>query len=236
VSQYGPGATSYSYSWAPTQPERGRLSTSPREVLHIGVAFVVLTLDFVLILYVGGLFSADPFAVFGSQYLAVALVAAGIASTAFVCHELAHKISAQRQGYWAEFRWSPLGLVFSLITAYIGFLFALPGATVVGGMADARQWGRTSLAGPASNMSFAAVFYVAAVVTWYAGSVFWFWLLIIAFFNVYFAAFNLIPFGPLDGAKVLRWNSGIWGVAFAIAAIGAAVCAIGLYVTGRPIL
>ncbi len=226
----------YSYSWAPAQPQPGRLTTSPTELLHIGVAFLVLTFDFVLILYVGGLFTGFGFSTFGSVPLAVILTAAGLAFSAFVCHELAHKISAQRHGYWAEFRWSPMGLAFSVFTAYLGFLFAAPGATVVGGMGDLRQWGRTSLAGPLANLGFAAAFYTGSVVAWTAGSAAFFWLLLLAYFNTFFAAFNLVPVGPLDGAKVFRWSSVTWAVAFGVAAVFALVCFLGLYYVGRPLL
>jgi Zn-dependent protease len=236
VSLFGPNSSSFSYNWTPAQPVQGRLSTSPQELLHITVAFLVLTFDFVLILYVGGLFSGVGLGVLGSVPLGIVLVAAGIAFTAFVCHELAHKISAQRHGYWAEFRWFPWGLIFSIFTAYLGFLFAAPGATMIGGMGDVRRWGRTSLAGPASNLSFAGLFYAASVGTYYAGSTVWFWLLLLAYFNAFFAAFNMIPVGPLDGAKVLRWSSAAWAVGFGVAAVAAAVCAVGIYFVGAPLV
>jgi Zn-dependent protease len=162
--------------------------------------------------------------------------AASTALSAFVCHELAHKISAQRHGYWAEFRWSPFGLAFSVLTAYIGWLFAAPGATVIGGMGDVNDWGRTSLAGPATNLSFAVVFYAGSLAAWYLGSALFFWLLLLAWFNAFFGVFNLVPAGPLDGAKVLRWSTATWAVAFAISAIVTAVCYIAIYVVGSPAL
>ncbi|HTW77080.1 MAG TPA: metalloprotease [Thermoplasmata archaeon] len=233
---YPPGSSSYSYTWAPARPATARVRTSPRELLEIGVAFLVLTFDFVLILWVGGLFTGFGLGVLGSVPLAVVLAAAGISFTAFVCHEMAHKISAQRRGYWAEFRWSPIGLVFSVFTAYLGFLFAAPGATVVGGMGDVREWGRTSFAGPASNMGFAVIFYVGALGLWFAGSPYWFWLVLVAYFNAFFAAFNLVPVGPLDGAKVLRWDTAVWAVGFAVAAVLAAICWISIYIRGTPVL
>ena len=43
-------------------------------------------------------------------------------------------------------------------------------------------------------------------------------LVLLAFFNGWFATFNLIPFGPLDGNKVLHWNKGYWAGAFALSA------------------
>jgi Zn-dependent protease len=37
--------------------------------------------------------------------------------------------------------------------------------------------------------------------------------------NTWLAIFNLIPFGPLDGAKIFQWNKGAW-LATLVAGIG----------------
>ena len=34
--------------------------------------------------------------------------------------------------------------------------------------------------------------------------------------NAFLAGFNMIPFGPLDGATVKDWNLGVFAVAFAV--------------------
>ena len=34
--------------------------------------------------------------------------------------------------------------------------------------------------------------------------------------NTWLAVFNLIPFGPLDGAKIFRWHKGVWLAAIAM--------------------
>jgi Zn-dependent protease len=213
------------YTWTAARPPVGRVTTSPQELLQISVAFLVLTLDFVLILYGGGLLYANGFNVLAGLPLWLVAVAATTSFTAFVCHELAHKISAQRHGYWAEFRWSPFWLLLSVIISYsVGFLFAAPGATVVGGMGDPREWARTSLAGPLTNMSFAALFGAGAFGLWFLGNPYYSWVLIIATLNAIFGAFNLIPWGILDGAKVYSWDKTVWGMAFALAAAETVVC------------
>ncbi len=126
---------------------------------------------------------------------------------------------------------SPTGLAFSVLTATFGFLFAAPGATVVGGMNNLREWGRTSLAGPMTNLAFSAVFFVGAVATSAAhlstvviGAFLW-----LTFFNGWFATFNLIPFGPLDGAKVMRWSPMTWIGAIVICGVMTGVGALALY-------
>jgi Zn-dependent protease len=118
----------------------------------------------------------------------------------------------------------------------VGFVFAAPGATMIGGMGDVREWGRTSLAGPAVNLVEAAAFlsaaYAAAAFGWGIG-----WvesLLVLAYLNAFWATFNLVPFGPLDGAKVWRWGHGIWVGAFIVAA-SVAVATFLVSVIGIPI-
>ncbi|MGD0257371.1 MAG: peptidase [Thermoplasmata archaeon] len=228
-----PGS-SYAYTYAPTtarsvyaQPAVGRVSTSPHELRDLAIAFVVLTLDLTIVLSGGGLTllgSGDVGVV-----LEVVLVAAAAALTGFVAHEMAHKISAQRRGFWAEFRMSPAWLLFSIVTAFFGFLFAAPGATVIGGMGNRDDWGRTALAGPVINMVFSIAFYAGAVAAIYVAPAAAFWLIFLAFINGWFATFNLIPFGPLDGRKVLTWNSGVWAIALVIAGALAALSGLALY-------
>lgn len=205
----------FQYTIGPPPARTRRISTSPTELTHLCIAYAVLTLDFVLLFrYV----TVVPL-------LTLVAVAAVAALTGFVCHEMAHKISAQRRGYWAEFRLSPIGLILSVITALFGFLFAAPGATMIGGMAGGREWGLTSLAGPATNFGFALAFLAGSLLaaTTSVSAVFAFPLLFLAYINAWFAAFNMIPLGPLDGAKVFRWSKGVWLATFAVFAVLAGV-------------
>lgn len=217
-------------SWTPSSnywfgsPPRPvhRLSTSVTEVAHVAIAYLVLAFDLVVV--ESALTPGD----FGSVPVATLLPAIvfGLiaAATGFVAHEMAHKITAERYGFWAEFRLSAAGLLLSIVTALFGFIFAAPGATVVGGMGDVREWGKTSLAGPAVNLAEGAAFIgigaLAAVVTHSNGL--WPFFLLLAFINGWFATFNLVPLGPLDGRKVYRWDRTVWGAAIAVSAAFAA--------------
>ena len=228
----------YYYTWTTSPPVRPRIHTSRTELIHIGVAYVVLTFDLILILTVAGLLFGQTGSFVSRLSAPLVLAAAGAALTGFVCHELAHKVVAQRHGFWAEFRMSVYGLVVSVITASIGFLWAAPGATLVGGMSevDRSNWGRTSLAGPMSNVAFAAVFYVVAAGLSLARSPYTVWVLLLVFINGWFATFNLIPFGPLDGAKVLRWSRAIWFAAILVCGAFAVIGYLAFYVYGSPFL
>ncbi len=231
-------SSTFSYTWTPSTPlaRQGRVTTSRTELMQIGIAYAVLS--FCLLILLSG--SSVLFGTGGSGLLSVTpvivVVAAVAALTGFVAHEMAHKIVAQRLGFWAEFRLSPMGLFIALFTAFLGLLFAAPGATMVGGIssADRRNWGRTSLAGPLTNFGFGAVFYLGALGSYWFGSSLVGAFLLLAYINAWFGTFNLFPIGPLDGAKVFRWNAAIWIGSLLLVGAFAAVCYLAFFVYGTP--
>jgi len=228
----------FTYSWTPPPPVR-KVSTSRTELLHLGVAYAVLTGCLILV-FSGNTFLGSGFAPpgFAGISATIVVVSALAALTGFVAHEMAHKIVAQRRGFWAEFRASAYGLVMAAFTSMVGFIFAAPGATLVSGMGaqDRGNWGRTSLAGPMTNLGFFVVFYAAAAGAFLLGSVLFVWLLLLAFINAWFGTFNLFPFGVLDGRKVFLWSRGVWAGALALALAATAASALALYIFGTPFL
>jgi Zn-dependent protease len=197
-----------------------RVTTSRTEVLHLLIAAAVLTVDIALVRSQISV-SSVPGGLSAASFLSSLGIAAVAAMTGFVAHEMAHKVVAQRHGFWAEFRMSPTGLFFSVATALFGFLLALPGATMIGGMGDVREWGRTSVAGPAVNLAEGSAFLAAAVISvpvW-DNALLWVTLMFLALVNGIFAAFNLLPIGPLDGRKVFRWNRALWIGTFGLSVV-----------------
>ncbi len=226
----------YYYGTAP--PPVARVTTSRRELIEIAIAFAVLTFDLLILLsgdtVLGGGIVTGHLAALTPLGLGVA---ASATLTGFVAHELAHKVVAQRRGFWAEFRMWPVGLVYSVMSAFLGVIMAAPGATLVGGMSelDAPSWGKTSLAGPMTNLTFGVAFYAGSVAAFEVGSWLFPILLLLAFFNAWFGTFNLLPVWLLDGRKVLRWSASVWVLAFVATAAVAAVAGLGLFYFGTPL-
>jgi len=142
------------------------------------------------------------------EILVVSLLTAGVA---FLLHEVAHKVVAVHYDQIAEFRADYSMLFLAIMSAMIGIIFAAPGAVHHQGYVTKREHGHIAIAGPVINLLLAAVFvplYVAGIVLGVdmLGTIGRFGIII----NLFLAAFNLIPFGPLDGKTVIGWSKLAW--------------------------
>ena len=182
---------------------------SQKEVRDIIVAWAALALAFTIATS-GGISRTAAF--LGGGILTTYFIAFVAVGSGFVLHELMHKFTAERYGYWAEFRMWFMGIVLALITSTLGFIFAAPGATYIQGYnVSDRQNGIISLAGPVTNVVIAVVFLlVGNVGPGIVGTIG-----MVGFqVNLFLAAFNMLPVMPLDGAKVFHWNKVIWAAVF----------------------
>ena len=186
------------------------------EIRDLIIAFVVISLSFAIVQ--GG---RDPSLVL--NILPIVMVGVG---TGFILHELGHKFVSMKYGYWAEFKLWPQGLIFALLSSFLGFVFAAPGAvyTYANYMNDEIN-GKISIAGPIVNIIIALIFLSICVVVYPTAffsetSLLIFLVCSVGYtINSFLATFNLIPFGNLDGSKVLTWNAGIWVVTIAVAGL-----------------
>ena len=139
-------------------------------------------------------------------YFLLGLVAFG---PAFIVHELAHKFVARHYGCWAEFRADPNGLRTGVLIAFfIGFLFMAPGAVMVAGNVNRSQNGRIALAGPFSNLVLWTIALPAFILfqEGWLGEIIFLWMAA----NSILGAFNMLPFGPLDGKKIKTWSEPVF--------------------------
>ena len=157
----------------------------------------------------------------------VLIIALGV-GTGFLLHEMAHKFVALHFGYLAEYRANMTGLLLAVVLSFAGFIFAAPGAVMISkprataefyqqdpfGQAELIKQIKNeslwiSLAGPMTNIALAAAFFIVLLLgtpDGIAARAANFGLII----NLTLAAFNLLPFGPLDGKKIFESNRIVW--------------------------
>jgi Zn-dependent protease len=199
------------------------MNFSAPELRDLGIAWVTLGVAFTVLLERAGIQSvlqgnvASVAGELGSTFT-VSMVTVGVG---FLFHELAHKVVAVQFGQVAEFRADYSMLFVAVVGAFMGFLFAAPGAVHHRGRITPREHGLIAVAGPVTNLVFGAAFVGAWLVapSGILTEIAWFGLLI----NFLLAGFNMIPFGPLDGKTVLDWSKGAYAVvalpSFALAAL-----------------
>jgi Zn-dependent protease len=200
---------------------------SRREEFDLLIAWIAISLAFLIVQIVpnGILGPAIPITPFGAlETLGISLVTVGVA---FILHEMAHKFTAIKFGFWAEFRKdNNMLLIMGALAALVGMIFAAPGATVIydttGRGISREQNGKISIAGPLINLllciPFVIIFLIgggfsAAV----SGNLFAKLGLAGIQINAIIAAFNLLPVSILDGRKVWAWNKVIFVVTVIVA-------------------
>jgi Zn-dependent protease len=188
-----------------------------REEADLFIAWLAISLSFAIIMIapngilgpVGPVNPVTALVTFG-----IALLTVGIG---FILHEMAHKFTAIRYGYWAEFRKdNSMLLVAVAVASLVGFVFAAPGATVIytnaqdGRGLSREQNGKISAAGPVINLllciPFAALLVFAGGLTSLQGNILAQVGLAGIQINAMIASFNMLPISILDGNKVFSWN------------------------------
>jgi len=190
------------------------------EIRHLLISMVVLTVAFTFALTGNNLITGLSYGFdFGKIPYGLAVTFFGIV-TAFFFHEISHKFIAQKYSLWAEYRMFPQGLSFALFLGLLTpFVFAAPGAVMFMGGSRYHETGKIAMAGPLANIIVAMIslpIYLFVVFeSQILGQIFGFICLI----NAFLAVFNLLPFGPLDGVKIIRWSPTVWIVSLIIAII-----------------
>jgi Zn-dependent protease len=185
--------------------------TARNETLEFAKAWIGTALAFA-ILFSGGRI-ASP------QFITLLILAALTAGVGVILHEVAHRVVARHFGATAHFVANDGMLILSIAIAFAGFLFAAPGAVWHSGWLTKRQSGLVAAAGPVTNMVLAVIFAVLFITLQNTAPALVVSGLRMGFLiNALLGVFNMLPLGPIDGAKILNWNVSAFGVLFAIGA------------------
>jgi Zn-dependent protease len=199
---------------------------SGTEIRDLLVAWLALGVAFMMF-FVGGWAGIGRIVAVGVvPPLLVALATAGVA---FLLHEVAHKVVAVHYDQVAEFRADNSMLFIAVMSSLLGFIFAAPGAVHHRGRLTPREHGHIALAGPVVNLglmvAFAPILFVGGLVGSPVVSLVGARGVAI---NAFLAAFNLVPYGPLDGKTVLSWSKPVWAAVF----VPSVLLALGLVFVG----
>jgi Zn-dependent protease len=200
------GPNSYEYKVTVGQPRRstGNVYFSTKELKHLALGTLLVI----------GISLSFGFSSWGQAGWAVVFSAlAAVITLSFFIHEIAHKVTAQKRGLWAEFRLTVWGAILTLISIILPFKIISPGAVMISGPASMDDIGKISIAGPLINIALSSGFLGAVL---FVPNAYLAIFVIGAFFNAYIAVFNLIPIGILDGFKIFSWNKTVWALAFGV--------------------
>ena len=187
--------------WLTGQPNKYWFSST--ELKHLGLGALLVAL---VALNFTGFFTLTR----------VTILLALLFTASFLLHELAHKFVAQRAGLWSEFRITVFGALLTAVSIISPLKLIAPGAVMMSGQADTATVGKVTLAGPLTNIVLGFGFWISSFMIADPTNRFIFsWG---AEVNAILAVFNMIPFGVLDGQKVMAWNFRMWavGIGFAV--------------------
>lgn len=179
-----------------------------QEIKEILISLAVLTFVF-----------AYPEILTSPVFIVTSLLGVGIA---FFGHEMAHRFIARKRGFYSAYKMWPQGLLLALVMAFVSngnMVFAAPGAVIFAGYWMFRNptiedIGIIGIAGTVFNIC--VMYFSLSLYFWTGFPLFSF----IGTINGWLAIFNLIPFGPLDGRKVMDWSWKIWLIALFLAIAG----------------
>ena len=200
---------------------------SRREEFDLFVAWIAISLAFLIIKIVPSGILGPPTHITPFEALEIFGISFVTVGIAFVLHEMAHKFTAIKFGYWAEFRKdNNMLLVMGALAALVGMIFAVPGATVIydttGRGISREQNGKISIAGPLVNLlmciPFAIIFLISGGLSAaISGNLIASLGLAGLQINAIIAFFNLLPISILDGRKVWAWNKVVFIIIFIVA-------------------
>jgi Zn-dependent protease len=191
----------------------GGITFYREELRDLGIAWLALGLAFAFLLEPASIQQMLAGAGSFGRTLLLSMLTVGVG---FLLHELAHKVVAVRFGQIAAFKADYGMLAIAIASGLVGFFFAAPGAVYHRGRITLRENGLVSVAGPVTNLVLASAFVLPFLLFGgFVGQIAQMGVLV----NLFLAAFNMIPFGPLDGKTVRAWDDGVFALVFSVAVV-----------------
>ena len=183
---------------------------SRTEIIHLLISIGVLTIAFSFALTGNNLIQGLNGFNLRRLQSEIGKIFLGIV-TAFFVHEFSHKFMAQKYRLWSEFRMYPWGLGLALLLGVCTpFVFATPGAVMFRGKVRDFEMGQIAVAGPLANIVIAAITLPLYLFVFYETTILGQIIGFVCLINSVLATFNLLPCGPLDGVKIIRWSVNVW--------------------------
>lgn len=187
------------------------------EIRDMAISIVALGLAFAVLFFGDG----EPGFLATPEVLPALVAATALAAVSFLPHVFSHRVSSRAIKAYGEYSmWKP-GIVITVLSPFVGpFVFA-----ATGGMEmftkkgeryghwephlDIEQIGLVAVLGPLMNVMMAVIFAFLAgafTVTVQGQNLFFLGTQM----NAFLAVSTMLPFYPLDGYKILRWETPIW--------------------------
>ncbi len=190
---------------------------SKLEIKHLLISIIVLTFAFSFAFTGNNIIQAYYYGfnlnnlIFGIEKSFLGII------IAFFCHEISHKLVAQKYRLWSEYRMYTRGLILAgLLGFFTPIVFAAPGAVMFRGKVRLFEMGKIALSGPLSNLIIAIITFYFYLFVFFESNLLNDIFKFICLINAVLATFNLIPLKSFDGYKVLIWNPNIWLISFLI--------------------
>jgi Zn-dependent protease len=147
---------------------------------------------------------------FSLDSIAIYFIAAGVA---IMVHEVAHWYAARRLKKATEIQFWGLGTVIMFLTGWLsGNVFGQPCRTMIEGVHEMEgpESGKIMLAGPLVSVGVAA----ASIPLIYMGGDLARIGQLSIILNLVLAVYHMMPFKPMDGKVIYKWNRMVWAIVF----------------------
>jgi hypothetical protein len=201
----------YSIGVAATKESKMRtIAVKAREPLVLGLSGIEILVAVIGALLYGLAFMVSKKSTLSVEIFLLYIVTAGVAIT---IHEVGHRYIARKYHDQVELKLWDIGILSMFLTALItGVVFAKPSRNLIAGAGSLpeAQVGRIMIAGPVISVAAALVF----VPFLFLGGAFQAAATMSIMFNLIVGTYHLMPFTPMDGRSILKWNGILWFVLF----------------------